>query len=220
MITTQVVERLLEADLVVADLSGLNANVFYELAIRHAIFEKPVVHIIATEAVKRMPFDVNQVRAIPYSTDIKGGKQAIKKIVAQIRAWEDGEQPVENPISHAVVVNRLTKSADPVEKAVGELRGAFEELSADFRVLKEHLVAQGGKAGYLPLTFLPAAGGGQPIFTGPPNMLFSPGYTVSEQTALTARPFNQGEVAAHPDPEDLEGDLDGADLDEHEFEER
>src|SRR5690349_10032057 len=35
-ITTQIVADLIEADLLVADLTGHNANVFYELAIRHS----------------------------------------------------------------------------------------------------------------------------------------------------------------------------------------
>ena len=35
-ITTQVIRRLVEAPLVIADLTDHNPNVFYELAIRHA----------------------------------------------------------------------------------------------------------------------------------------------------------------------------------------
>lgn len=34
-ITPRIIRSILEADLVVADISGLNANVFYELAIAH-----------------------------------------------------------------------------------------------------------------------------------------------------------------------------------------
>ena len=42
IITSQVIERIVESPLVIADLSGHNPNVFYELAIRHVI-RKPYV---------------------------------------------------------------------------------------------------------------------------------------------------------------------------------
>src|SRR5262245_41219233 len=45
MITTHVINQLIEAPLVVADLTGWNANVFYELAIRHVV-RKPFVQLI------------------------------------------------------------------------------------------------------------------------------------------------------------------------------
>src|SRR4030088_3189951 len=45
MITTQVINHILNDPMVVGDLTGHNANVFYELAVRHAI-RKPYVQII------------------------------------------------------------------------------------------------------------------------------------------------------------------------------
>ncbi len=43
-ITSQIIEGLLSSDLVVADLTDHNPNVFYELAIRHAV-AKPLVQL-------------------------------------------------------------------------------------------------------------------------------------------------------------------------------
>src|SRR5690606_32460782 len=61
MLTTQVLEHLRFARLVIADLSFLNANVFYEMGIRHAA-RLPIVQVI--RKADRLPFDVNQVRTI------------------------------------------------------------------------------------------------------------------------------------------------------------
>lgn len=56
-ITLQVIEHVLEAQAVVADLTEHNPNVFYELGIRHTA-RKPTV-LIAEEG-ERLPFDVGQ----------------------------------------------------------------------------------------------------------------------------------------------------------------
>jgi hypothetical protein len=42
IITDQVIQQVVEAPLVIADLTDGNGNVFYELALRHAI-QKPVI---------------------------------------------------------------------------------------------------------------------------------------------------------------------------------
>lgn len=65
MITSQILEHILKARLVIVDLSFHNPNVFYELAIRHAS-KLPVVHVI--RKCDKIPFDVNQARAITIDT--------------------------------------------------------------------------------------------------------------------------------------------------------
>jgi hypothetical protein len=68
MISGQVVEYLLKAGLVIADLSFHNPNVFYELAIRHML-GKPTVHIIRKGDA--IPFDVKDFRTITIDTTDK-----------------------------------------------------------------------------------------------------------------------------------------------------
>lgn len=58
-------ERLLLCEYAVADLSIGNANVFYELGIRHAV--KPHTTISIFESSARLPFDVAPLRTVPYS---------------------------------------------------------------------------------------------------------------------------------------------------------
>jgi hypothetical protein len=68
MISAQVVEHLLNARLVIADLSFHNPNVFYELAIRHMV-GLPTVHLIRKS--DPVPFDLKDFRTIHIDTTDK-----------------------------------------------------------------------------------------------------------------------------------------------------
>ena len=61
IITTQIIEHIINDDLVIADLTGQNPNVFYELAVRHCA-KKPILQII--QLGESIPFDVNPTRTI------------------------------------------------------------------------------------------------------------------------------------------------------------
>lgn len=63
-INSQTIQRLMDAELVVADMSMHNANAFYELAVRH-MMRLPTIHMIHKEW--KIPFDVAPHRAIVFS---------------------------------------------------------------------------------------------------------------------------------------------------------
>jgi hypothetical protein len=61
LITAQVIEHIVRSPLVIADLSYHNPNVFYELALRHAV-RRPIVQVI--RSADRVPFDLQPFRTI------------------------------------------------------------------------------------------------------------------------------------------------------------
>ena len=63
-------EQLFEADLVVADLSTLNANAFFELGVRYAL--RPRATIAIAESGFKNPFDTNHIATLPYEHLGKG----------------------------------------------------------------------------------------------------------------------------------------------------
>ena len=65
MIHKPMFERLILCEYAVADLTTANANVFYELGIRHAA--RPWSTVLVYVDKVRLPFDVAQLRAIPYT---------------------------------------------------------------------------------------------------------------------------------------------------------
>ncbi|KAA5538857.1 DUF4071 domain-containing protein [Adhaeribacter rhizoryzae] len=65
LIDVPMYEQLLNADVVVADLSTSNKNAFYELGVRHALRPFTTV-IIAEDGIKTFPFDLNHVSIRKY----------------------------------------------------------------------------------------------------------------------------------------------------------
>lgn len=101
MITGQIIEHIIHSRLVIVDLSFHNPNVFYELALRHAV-RRPIVQI--SRAADRLPFDIGQVRTIVIDTTdiytLVPQLESIKaSIAAQIRKSLDASFEVENPLS-------------------------------------------------------------------------------------------------------------------------
>lgn len=81
--------RLLLSEFVVADMTTANANVFYELGVRHAAKPYTTIPIFAT--LSAPPFDVNMVRAIPYdlTDDGKLDEDAAAELQRAIRTRID-----------------------------------------------------------------------------------------------------------------------------------
>jgi hypothetical protein len=65
LIDVPMYQQLLNADVVVADLSTSNKNAFYELGVRHALRPYTTV-VIAEDGIKAFPFDVNHVLVRQY----------------------------------------------------------------------------------------------------------------------------------------------------------
>lgn len=82
-------ERLVLCDFAVADLTTANANVFYELGVRHAAKPRTTVLLFA-EGQGRLPFDVAPLRAMPYAVSARGGpakpEEAVNALVEKIKA--------------------------------------------------------------------------------------------------------------------------------------
>jgi tetratricopeptide (TPR) repeat protein len=93
--------RLLLAEFVVADLTLANANIFYELGIRHAA--KPFTTVPIFANISALPFDVALVRAVTYQ--LKNGKltkaatQQLKaELTKRLRAAIDEDPAIDSPL--------------------------------------------------------------------------------------------------------------------------
>ena len=96
-------ERLILCDYAVADLTTANANVFYELGLRHAVRPYSTALLFAVGA-GQLPFDVALMRALPYRLGADGAAadplQAKTMLAARLR--EAQKRATDSPVFQLV----------------------------------------------------------------------------------------------------------------------
>jgi hypothetical protein len=146
VITNQVIEHIIDDPLVIADLTGKNPNVFYELAIRHSI-RKPLVQII--QKGEDMPFDVSVMRTVQIDhRDLDSVEKAKKEIKKQIEdAILKNPDEIESPISMSLDMQSLRQSKKPEGRSLAEIISVVMEIRSEIYNIKRDLkIAYDGKA--------------------------------------------------------------------------
>ncbi|WP_448620894.1 hypothetical protein [Geodermatophilus sp. URMC 65] len=125
-ITPRIISSIFEADLIVADITGLNANVFYELAIAHG-YGKPTVHL--QEGSDRPPFDIKDMRIVAYDTTAPEKLEQAQKMLASFSDFavsKPGE--IETPLREARRFEAVQASGDPVADSNVQILEALQNL--------------------------------------------------------------------------------------------
>lgn len=126
IITTQIIGHIVDADLVIADLTDKNPNVFYELAIRHAI-RKPLVQMIRKGDI--IPFDVAATRIIQFDLhNLDSVANAKDEILSQVKSLESGNNETHNPISVSLDLKVLKESGNIEERSLADIVEAISDL--------------------------------------------------------------------------------------------
>lgn len=114
------------AKAMLADLTGKNPNVFYELGLAHAV-GKPVVMI--TQSLDDVPFDLRQLRVIPYDIRDPEWAELLRKTIAQYlrEVLEAPEQAILTPFLRERPSNQPSVPEDEkrlltLEREVASLR--------------------------------------------------------------------------------------------------
>ncbi len=137
VIDVEMYKLLLEADVVIADLSTYNCNAIYELGVRHAL--KPHTTIVISEKQLVNPFDLNHVVILPYEhlgtdigcTEAKRFKKVLKDMIKSIIKEPKIDSPVYTFLS-TLQPPRLATSPTPTTKGNGNdksLRDLLNEAS-------------------------------------------------------------------------------------------
>jgi hypothetical protein len=124
-ITEQIFRNIFDADVLLVDLSGKNANVFYELGVAHAL-GKPVVLI--AQDIETIPFDLRSLRVIVYQSTPAGIAHFTKAVQSVLGEVASGDSHVRPLLGFMPELTTVTPSE------VTQLRARITEL--------EHLLAE------------------------------------------------------------------------------
>ncbi len=95
-ILRDVIDWIVACDLIIADLTGANPNVFYEIGVAHTM-NKPV--ILITQDRDDVPFDLRQYRILEYSRDFATIEDTKARLAQYARQFLQGEVSFGNPVS-------------------------------------------------------------------------------------------------------------------------
>ena len=97
-ITNAIIKDIIESDLVIANLTRLNPNVMFELAIRYS-FGKPA--IVIAERNTKLPFDINSENTIFYVNDPAGAAE-LRESISKFEESIDYKRTDFGPVHDAV----------------------------------------------------------------------------------------------------------------------
>ncbi len=139
-ITKEIVASLHTADLVIADLTGHNPNVFYELGVVHSAGR---LTIIITQEMSKLPFDIRTYRVYEYTAAEDGLRRLSEHLAATILdALAHGDHvtnPVLDfaPIRHSDIILRLDDVKQLETQVANEVWLIEPSLDTDLKMFNE-----------------------------------------------------------------------------------
>jgi hypothetical protein len=135
-ITQDIIVQLATAELVVADLTDLNPNVFYELGVRHSLRGRGTILVLDEGRTADVPFDLSAYRVIKFKSDLQGIsklRQGLKSYLDVLAAAPvDGEER-DNPVHHWLPSLPVDALSAAVGSEAGQLRQRIAEISGQLR---------------------------------------------------------------------------------------
>ncbi len=113
-IGNDIINNIINSNLCIANLTGLNPNVMYELAVRHAT-NKPIVCIAERGTV--LPFDLTTERVLFYTNDMYGVAELKEELPKFVRSAMDAKIVQLNPITNVCkdfVIEKVRTTSDDV----------------------------------------------------------------------------------------------------------
>ncbi len=143
-INEQICRHVIESDLVIADVSGGNPNVMYELGLRH-VTGKPTIHI---GEAGQLPFDIASIRTIRYQRARSQLASARKEIESALEVGLRngfelltparvlrGLHSLDGPLSFVESGNAEGEDSPGLLDNFAAIEGGLDEMAADMEAI-------------------------------------------------------------------------------------
>lgn len=135
-IMSDVVKGIITSDLIIADLTGSNPNVYYELGIAHALDKKV---ILITQEINELPFDLRSYRVVGYSVHFTKINQAKKDLFELATEAFKSNLPFGNPVKDFGNINHRSNELSIVSNEV-----TIENLDGEMGLLDHRVNLEDG----------------------------------------------------------------------------
>src|SRR5262245_2319713 len=107
-ISQEMFEYLEYSRVALTDISGLNANVLYELGVRHRARGSGTV--IFRQPAAKIPFDISQIKAFPYEYEPEDHAKESRDLIAKVLTESLEQNKIDSPVQRALIVQREQRS--------------------------------------------------------------------------------------------------------------
>lgn len=129
-ILKDIIQPIYESDVIIADLTGLNANVMYELGLAHSFNKKTI--IITKDDLSSLPFDLKQYRAKDYDTHFLKFNELLEYLETNLIGAIENTVSFSNPVKDFLTIENINDITWFSDKAKIELEEESDKGFLDF----------------------------------------------------------------------------------------
>jgi tetratricopeptide (TPR) repeat protein len=139
-------EYLNKSRIALADITGLNANVMYEIGVRHAVRQSGTAIFRQTNAP--IPFDINRIKAFPYNYRPEKNAEDARKLIRRVLRESLVQNRLDSPVQIALKAQSESPQRPEVDALLLEAENSLRRFDrpAAIATLRRAIRLSGGNA--------------------------------------------------------------------------
>jgi len=114
--------------MVIADITGLNANVFYELGLRHRGRQSGTAILRQVQYEDKLPFDISHIKAFPYRYQPDADAAKAREDITTLLTNSVKEDRTDNIVQLALEQERQAPPADKIDDLLHDAEKAIRSM--------------------------------------------------------------------------------------------